>query len=129
MTEQEQQCQICGGEKPVDMVDRTTVATIAPMEADICESCQLVQDHELPEDVCMKCGDDLDIGFSIEVEFPLGAADLPARIEGTLCGDCAGWVGCEINYEAVDADEDVFDELIATLDREQERLSETEAAP
>ncbi|PHQ45122.1 hypothetical protein DJ68_14570 [Halorubrum sp. C3] len=115
-----QQCEVCGGEKPAELIDHTTVETIAPLEADICQSCQHVQNHELPEDGCMKCGRDLEDSFYMEVEFPLGPEDLPARLSGSLCGDCAGWVGTEINYEAIDADEEAFQELIRLLDKQHE---------
>ncbi|MFW6435607.1 MAG: hypothetical protein ACOCY1_04430, partial [Halovenus sp.] len=91
-------CDICGGEKPAELIDHTTVETIAPMEADICRSCQHVQNHELPDGDCMKCGSELDARFYMEVEYPLGGDDLLARLSGALCGECAGWIGTDISY-------------------------------
>jgi hypothetical protein len=120
------ECAICGGEKPADLIDETTVEPIEPMTADICRSCQIVQDHEPPEGVCMQCGDDVDPGFHIEVEYPLGAAGFLALKTGSLCGDCAGWVACDINYQGIGADEDAHDELLAALEEETEQLREME---
>ena len=113
-----QRCEVCGAEKPADLVDHTTVETIAPMEADICESCQHVHNHRLDDDVCMKCGSKTDgAGFYLELEYPLGAEDLPAKRAGGLCGECADWVGTEIAYEAIDADEAALQELVRLLDK------------
>lgn len=97
-------CDVCGAEdRPAE---RTTVDTIAPLEADVCEVCQLVQDHSMADGRCAQCGDELDgVGFHLEIEFPLGAADLPANVVVDLCGDCAAWVGHHINYRGVQADE------------------------
>lgn len=123
-----QTCAVCGAEKPADVVEQTTVAPIAPIEADICRACQHVQDHSLPRDACMKCGDALSPGFRIDIEYPLGSADLPGRLTGSLCGDCASWIACEIKYEAIDADEDAHSEYMELLDEEYELRSELEGA-
>ncbi|MDS0284749.1 hypothetical protein [Haloarcula onubensis] len=121
-------CDICGGPKPPEMVDRTTVRTIDPMQADICAACQLVQDHSLPDDACMQCGETLDAGYYLELEFPLGAAGLPGRIAGSLCGDCAGWIACDINYEGLDADDETKTEFVDVVDEETDRLKELEGS-
>ena len=54
-----QVCDICDAEKPAEMVERTTVETIAPLEADLCRACQHVQNHDNGEGRCMQCGDDV----------------------------------------------------------------------
>lgn len=59
-------------------------------------------------------------GFSLKVECPLGAANLPALRTGQLCGDCAEWIACEFIYEAIEADEDVLEEHLELLDEERE---------
>ncbi|WP_136690053.1 hypothetical protein [Halorhabdus amylolytica] len=123
-----QECEVCGAEKLPEMVDHTTVAPIAPLEADICRACQLVQDHDLPEGVCMQCGDPVETGFPIELEFPLGPADLPGRLTGILCGDCAGWIACDINYDAIDADEEAHEAFIEVLEKKREREAELEGS-
>lgn len=119
-----QVCDVCGGKKPAEMVDHVSVDTIAPFEADICEACQHVQNHRLDEGQCMQCGDEIGLGFHIEVEFPLGEANLPGMLAGELCGDCADWIACDINYESVDADEAASEELLNILDEERRRLDE-----
>lgn len=123
-----QECDVCGGEKPAEMVERTTVAPIDPMEADICRACQHVQDHELEDGRCIQCGDDLSSEFYIEVHFELGPAELPGMIAGQLCGDCAGWVACDITYDGVRADDEAYEEHIEILDEETQRLKEIENA-
>lgn len=123
-----QRCEVCGAEKPADMVDRTTVATVGALELDVCETCQLVQNHELPEDVCMKCGDDVDGGFYMEVEYPIGPSGALGQRSGTLCGDCAGWIGCRIAYQSLDADDDAREAHVELLDEEHERHIESETA-
>ena len=92
-----QACDICDGNKPAEMIERTTVEPIAPLEADICRPCQRVQTHDADDGHCMQCGDAVSPGCYIEVEFPLGAAALPGRLAGQLCGDCAASVACGIN--------------------------------
>ena len=114
-------CAICGAERPAELVEETTVATIKPMKADICAACQLVQDHTLADAVCMQCGADADPGFYIELEFPLGVAELPGRLTGGLCGDCAAEIACRINYEGVDADPEAKEELTALIDEVADR--------
>jgi len=121
-----QVCDICDAEKPAEMVERTTVETIAPLEADICRACQHVQNHENGDGQCMQCGDDVSPGFYFEVEFPLGAAELPGMLAGQLCGDCAGWVACDINYNGIDADEDASERLTDIIDEETQRMNELE---
>ncbi|WP_225336362.1 hypothetical protein [Halomicrobium urmianum] len=123
-----QVCDICDAEKPAEMVERTTVETIAPLEADICRACQHVQNHEMGDGQCMQCGDDVSPGFYFEVEFPLGAAGLPGMLAGQLCGDCAGWVACDINYNGIDADEDASDQLTTIIDEETRRMNELEGS-
>ena len=119
-----QRCEVCGTEKPAHLVDRTTVKAIDPLEADICESCQHVHNHRLNDDVCMKCGSETDgAGFYLELERPLGAEDLPANRSGSLCGDCADWIGTEIAYEAIDADEAALQELVRLLDKHHDAQS------
>ncbi|AKU09895.1 hypothetical protein [Haloferax gibbonsii] len=119
-------CEICGGEKPAEMVDHVSVDTIAPFEADICAACNHVQNHWLDEGQCMQCGDEIGRGFHIEVKFPLGESGLPGMLAGELCGDCAGWVACDINYESVDADEDAHKQLIEILNEEKRRMNKLE---
>ena len=123
-----QECDVCGAAKPREFVEHTTVAPIDPAEADVCRACQLVQDHELPDDVCMQCGDPLDTGFAIDLEFPLGPANLPGHLSGTLCGDCAAWIACDINYDAIDADGEAHETFIELLDAETERVAELEGS-
>lgn len=60
----------------------------------------LVQTHDTDDGHCMQCGDAVSPGCYIEVEFPLGAAALPGRLAGQLCGDCAASVACNINHKA-----------------------------
>jgi hypothetical protein len=117
-----QTCDVCGAEKPADMVERTTVDTIGPMEADVCATCRQVQDHQLPDDVCMKCGDELEAGSYLEIEFPLGAAELPGHIAGYLCGDCAAWIAHRINYSGIDADDEAYEEYLDRIKEEDRRL-------
>ncbi|ERH03260.1 MAG: hypothetical protein A07HR60_00958 [uncultured archaeon A07HR60] len=117
-------CDVCDAEKPAEMAERTTVETIAALEADICRACQHVQDHEMGDGQCMQCGDDVSPGFYFEVKFPLGAAELPGMLGGQLCEDCAGWVACDINYNGIDADEDASDHLTTILDEETRRMNE-----
>jgi hypothetical protein len=119
-----QVCDICDAEKPAEMVERTTVETIAPLEADICRACQHVQNHDNGDGQCMQCGDDVSPGFYSEVEFPLGAAELPGMLAGQLCGDCAGWLATDINYNGIDAD--ASDQLTTIIDEETRRMNELE---
>lgn len=127
-TPETQVCDICDVEKPAEMVKRTTVETIAPLEADICQTCQHVQNHDIGEGRCMKCGDEVSPGFYFEVEFPFGAVQLPGVLAGQLCKDCAGWVASDINYNGIDADEDASERLTAILDEEKRRLNELEGS-
>lgn len=123
-----QQCDVCGADKPAEMVDRTAVPAIAPLEADVCRPCQLVQDHALPDGACMECGADLDgAGFEIELEHPLGPANLPALKVGTLCGECAGWIASDINYRGLRADDEAHAAFVDVLDEETARLNAREA--
>lgn len=117
-------CDVCGAEKHPSLLDETSVATIAPMEATVCKACQHVQDHELPEDCCMQCGDSIGTGFYLEVEFPLGAAALPGFMSGTLCGECASWIACDINYDGVSADEDAHERHLELIERDRELPAE-----
>lgn len=118
-----QPCAVCGADKPASMVTQTTVAPIAPLQADICAVCQFVQDHALPDGVCDQCGDAVDPGFSIELEYPLGEAGLPAFRAGTLCGDCAAWIASDIAYRSVDADPESKQTFRDLIDAENERLA------
>ncbi|MWG36595.1 hypothetical protein [Halomarina oriensis] len=121
-----QVCDVCDAEKPAGMVERTTVETIAPLEADICRACQHVQNHDNGDGQCMQCGDDVSPGFYFEVEFPLGAAELPGMLAGQLCGECAADMACDVNFSGVDADEDAHERLIEILDEETRRMNELE---
>ena len=100
-----QVCDICDGDKPAGMVERTTIEPIAPLEADICRPCQRVQTHDTDDGHCMQCGDTVSPRCYAEVEFPLGAAALPGRLAGQLCGDCAASVACGINDNSSTDDE------------------------
>jgi len=113
------ECAICGEEKHA--VEWTTVDPIAPLEADICAVCQFVQNHALPDDVCMECGDPVESGFYIELEYPLGEADLPARTAGTLCGDCSAWIASDIAYRGVQADPGAKERFHELIDAETNR--------
>jgi formate dehydrogenase maturation protein FdhE len=121
-----QMCHICGGEKPAGMVERTTVDTIAPLEADICHACQHVQNHDNGDGQCMQCSDAVSSGFHIEVKFPLGTAELPGRLAGQLCGDCAGRVAADLNCNGIDADDTAREQLAAIIDEETERMADLE---
>lgn len=123
-----QVCDICDIEKPASMVDRRTVDAIAPLKANVCDACYHVQTHSLGDGRCMQCGDAVGIGFEIELEFSLGAAELPGRIAGKLCGDCAGWVATDINYDGLDADDGARAQLVDLLDEEKARMNELEAS-
>lgn len=118
------ECEICGDEPPADLLEETTVATIAPMRATLCTVCQLVQDHTLPDDVCMECGDELDERFYIEIEYPCGVADLPARLAGNLCGDCAEVIGSQINYRGVQADDEAAQRFADLVDEQTDRRND-----
>lgn len=122
-----QKCDICGGDKPADMVNRTTLPSIDPIEVDVCRVCEIVQKYEHPDDVCRKCGDDIGTGFSIEIEYPLGTGEFPARLSGSLCADCAGWIGHNITYHSIESDEEACDEWVDVIREQRRRLSELEA--
>jgi hypothetical protein len=47
---------------------------------------------------------------------------------GQLCGDCAGWVACDINYNGIDADEDASERLTSIIDEETQRMNELEGS-
>ncbi|MDQ2072826.1 hypothetical protein RBH20_09795 [Haloarcula sp. H-GB4] len=115
------ECDICGANKPAEMVDRTTVQPITPLKADICAVCQFIQNHALPDDVCDQCGAPVDTGFGIELEYPLGEADLPALKTGRLCGDCAAWIGSDIAYRGLKADPDAHEQWLDLIDAEKGR--------
>lgn len=117
-----QTCDICGGDdRPVE---RTTVATIAPLKADLCPVCAHVQDHQMPEDRCAQCGDEIGTGFHLEVEFQLGD-DLPANLAVDLCQDCAGWVAHRVNYRGVENDEDAHAEYCRLVGIDAADLAES----
>jgi len=125
-------CGICGGEHPADMLDRTTVPEIAPLQEDVCWTCQFVYEHTPREGTCAQCGDPLDedypgTGFPIELEYPLGAADLPAYKSAKLCGDCAAWIASDINFRGVSNDPVASDRFSRLIDEESARLNELEA--
>ena len=122
------ECDVCGVAKPAGMVERATVGPIAPLEADICTVCQFVQDHALPDGVCDECGDPVDPGFSIELEYPLGEAELPAFKAGVLCGDCASWIASDIAYRGVQADPEASERFGELVDAEDERRTELEGS-
>jgi len=119
-------CDACGAEKPAEFVDHTTVPDIAPLEVDICRSCQFTQQHTPAPGTCAECGDAVDAGFSIELEYPLGPADLPARKVATLCGDCAAWIACDINHRGVQNDEPARERLHAVIEAETARMNALE---
>ncbi|SFH05286.1 hypothetical protein SAMN04488063_0019 [Halopelagius inordinatus] len=119
-------CRVCGAEKPTAVVRETTVDPIAPLRAEVCRTCEFVQNHSLPDDRCAQCGESVKVGFSLELEYPLGEAELPAFIAVTLCDDCASWVACDIAYGGVDADEEAHDQYIDLIDREMALQREAE---
>jgi len=124
------ECDLCGADHPADMVDWTTVPEIAPLQADACWTCQFVHEHSRREGHCAECGDPLDgPGFSIELEYPLGAGDqkLPVRKHTRLCGECGSWLASDINHRGVTNDPvagDRFTQLVAV---ETERVNDLEA--
>lgn len=118
-----QRCDICGGEKPAEMVERTTVKPIAPREADICWTCQHVHDHDTGDGRCLQCGEAVSSGFHLDIAFPLGVAELPGTRTGHLCGDCAGRMASEITYSGVEADDDAQTKRMEILDEETERMN------
>lgn len=117
-------CQICGGELPADLVETTTVATIDPIEASICGVCQLVQDHSQPEGHCMECGDVLDFGYYIEIEYPCGVGDFFGKVAGSLCGDCAARHAFQINSRGVENDEEASEQYTALVDKQAQARRE-----
>jgi len=129
------ECDVCGADQPASMVDRTTVSEIAPLQADICWSCQFVHEHTPRKGTCAQCGDALDEdypgnGFPIEIEFPLGAAELPAFKSAKLCGDCAAWIASDINHRGVHNDpvaDDRHLRLIQTMDARMHDLEADDA--
>ena len=123
-----QPCDICGAEKPASMVTQTTVGPIAPLEASICAVCRFVQDHTLPDGVCDQCGDAVDSGFAIELEYPLGEAGLPAFKARALCGDCVAWITSDIAYRSVDADPESKQTFRDLVEVENERLADLEGS-
>jgi hypothetical protein len=124
-----QECDICGGEKPAEMVSRTTLPEIAPLQADVCWVCEFSHEHTPAEGVCHECGECLNGGgFSIEIEYPLGVADLPARKTATLCGDCAEWTASDITHRGVGNDDVAGPRLGRLIDEEAARLRDLEAA-
>ena len=123
-----QECAICGAAKPARMVERTTVAPIAPRDAATCRACQHVQNHTLGEGRCMQCGEAVSPGFAIELAFPLGAAALPGTLAGQLCGDCADALAGDITDAALAADEAASDRLAAILAEETRRLNDLPGA-
>ncbi|MBV0900173.1 hypothetical protein [Haloarcula salina] len=122
------ECDICGAAKPAGMVDRTTVDPIAPLEADICAVCQFVQNHALADGVCDECGDPAEPGFSIELEYPLGEANLPAFSAWELCGDCVSWIASDIAYRGVDADPEAKETYVDLIDAQHERGADQEGS-
>lgn len=116
------ECDVCGADdRPVE---RTTAETSAPLEVDMCPVCAHVQGFEQPEGRCLQCGDAVDPGHYVEVEFPLGKAELPARIAGHLCGECAGWIGHRLNYHGVENDAEAHAEYCRLLGIDVEDLAE-----
>jgi hypothetical protein len=84
-----QACDVCDAEHHPDDVEFTTVAT-SPIPGHVCRSCQWRENYN-PEERCRSCGQELDgDGQFVELEFPLGVSEFPARLSGQLCGDCAG---------------------------------------
>jgi len=122
------QCDICGGELPAALVEETTAATIAPLEAAMCEVCQLVQDHTQPDGNCIECGDAVASGHYIEIEFPCGVADVPARVSGSLCGKCAADHAFRINYRSVENDEDAGEQYTDLVDKQAQARRKLEGS-
>ncbi|MDS0220877.1 hypothetical protein NDI54_05850 [Haloarcula sp. S1AR25-5A] len=123
-----EECDICGAAKPAGMVERTTVPPIAPLEADICAVCQFTQEHTQPDGVCMECGEPVDPGFSIELEYALGEADLPALKTGQLCGDCSSWVASDISHRGLMNDDEARETYRELVDAEHERMAALEGS-
>lgn len=119
-------CEICGGSLPATLVEETTVATIAPMQAALCEVCQLVQDHTQPDGHCLECGDDVSPGYYIELEFGCGVEQLPGAIRGSLCADCAAAHAFRINYRGVENDDRASTEYTRLVDKQSQARKEME---
>ena len=122
------ECDICGGELPADMITTTTVATIDPLEADICEVCRLAQDHSQPDGHCIECGDAVDTGCYIEIEYPCGVADIPGRVCGSLCGECAADHAFRINYRGVENDEEASEQYTELVEKQSQARRELQEA-
>jgi len=128
------ECDLCGAEHPADMVNRTTVPEIAPFRADVCWTCQFVHEHTPREGTCAQCGDTLDegypgTGYSIEIEYPLGVGDegLPAHKSAKLCGECAAWIGSDINHRGITNDPVASERYSRFIAFESERIAALEA--
>jgi hypothetical protein len=125
-------CDICGEDKPAEMVSRTTLPEIAPLRVDVCWVCEFAHQYTSPEGVCAECGervdDEVGVGYSIEIEYPLGEADLPAHKSAHLCGDCADWKAGDITHRGVSNDDVAGPRLGRLIDEEYARLCELEAA-
>jgi hypothetical protein len=113
-------CDICGGPNPPELLEQTTVRTIAPLQANLCPICRLIQDHSQPEDRCLECGDVVDTGCYIELEYPAGVEDLPARISGSLCGECAADHAFRINYRGVENDEEASERYTELVEKQSQ---------
>jgi len=116
------------------MVDRTTVPEIAPLQADVCWTCQFIHQHTPREGHCAQCGDRIGEsvpggGYAIEIEYPLGVGGegLPGHKCATLCGECAGWIASDINFRGVTNDPVAGDRFTQLLGVETERLNELES--
>ena len=50
---------------------------------------------------CLTCGADLDVGLYLELEYPSEGDDVPGKIAGDLCDDCAAKIAAETRSHAV----------------------------
>lgn len=48
---------------------------------------------------CEECGDDVETGFSFELEFPADRRDPAGRVSGTLCASCADGIATNFLVE------------------------------
>ena len=124
--EQVRDCDVCSKETPVEMLDRTTVPEIAPLQADVCWTCQFFHRFEPADGVCNECGDALGTAYTVEIEHALGPADLPARRTFSLCGDCAEWKAHQLIHRGIKTDAVAKRRWLDLMRRETRRLNELE---
>lgn len=109
-------CQICDEAKPADAVEQRSPASIAPMEAMVCDTCQVIEDHQREDDACMACGEPVETGFYLELEHPVGADEVPGFLTARLCGDCAGETAHRLKYRGVENSNAAHQALLEALD-------------